>query len=86
MKEGAAVEVIGVVVAHNRNAHFRVRLENGHVVNARCGGHLNRFKIKCAVGDTVKCQLTPYDLTRARIVWRWPSSDVRGAEKVGKIK
>ena len=78
MKAGVAIEVTGVVVAHNRNAHFRVRLETGHIVNARCGGVMQSRRIKCAVGDVVRVELTPYDLTRGRITWRWPVGRVTG--------
>ena len=76
MKTPSTIEVIGVVIAHHRNAHFKVRLDGGHVVNARCGGHINKHKIKCGVGDLVRVELTPYDLTRARIVYRWPAERV----------
>jgi translation initiation factor IF-1 len=59
-----------------RNANFKVRLESGHVVKARCGGRMNRFKIKCGVGDRVALESSPYDPTRARITFRWPSQKV----------
>lgn len=52
------------------NATFRVELENGHVVMARISGKMRKFFIKILPGDKVHVELSPYDLTKGRIVFR----------------
>jgi len=60
---GEVIEVLG-------NAMFRVKLENNHEVTAYIGGKLRKFSIKIILGDRVDVEMTPYDLTKARIVYR----------------
>lgn len=64
------IEVEGVVVESLPNATFRVELENGHRVLAHISGKMRMHYIKILPGDKVKVQLSPYDLSRGRIVYR----------------
>ena len=52
------------------NATFRVELENGHVVTAHISGKMRKHYIRILTGDKVKVELTPYDLSKGRIVYR----------------
>ena len=67
-EEGIVLD--GVVVENLPNATFRVKLENGHVVLAHISGKMRMNYIRILPGDKVTVELTPYDLTRARIVFR----------------
>ena len=60
----------GTVVETLPNTTFRVELENGHVVNAHISGKMRKNYIRILTGDTVTVQLTPYDLSKGRIVYR----------------
>lgn len=62
--EGHVDDVLG-------NGNFRVLLENGHEVLARIAGKMRRFRIRVLPGDRVKLEVSPYDLTRGRIVYRY---------------
>jgi len=64
-----AVRAEGVVVESLPDAHFRVRLEGGHEVLAHVSGKMRMRFIKITPGDRVTLELSPYDLTRGRIVW-----------------
>jgi translation initiation factor IF-1 len=64
------VRVEGTVVARLRNA-TRVTLDNGHVVLAPLSGRMMGARVKVAVGDRVKVEMSPYDLRRGRIVHRY---------------
>ena len=68
-KEGA-IEVDGVVQEALPNAMFRVELENGHVVLAHISGKLRQNFIRILPGDKVTMELSPYDLSKGRIIWR----------------
>ena len=63
-------EMQGEVVENLPNATFRVKLENGHVVLGFISGKMRMHYIRILPGDKVTVQLTPYDLSRARIVFR----------------
>ena len=52
------------------NAMFRVLLSNGHTITAHTAGKLRKNRIRCLSGDNVKIEMTPYDLTKGRIVFR----------------
>jgi translation initiation factor IF-1 len=52
------------------NAMFRVKLENGHVVTAHTAGKLRKNRIRVLQGDNVTIEMTPYDLTKGRIIFR----------------
>ncbi len=60
---GKVEEILG-------NSMFRVRLENNHMVTAYIGGKLRMHTIKIILGDDVDVEMTPYDLTKARITYR----------------
>lgn len=64
------IEMQGEVVENLPNATFRVRLENGHMVLGFISGKMRMHYIRILPGDKVTVQLTPYDLSRARIVFR----------------
>ena len=64
------IEMEGTVVETLPNTMFRVKLENGHVVTAHISGKMRKHYIRILRGDTVKVELTPYDLSKGRIVYR----------------
>ncbi len=64
------IEQDGVIVEALSNAMFRVELENGHVLIAHISGKMRMHYIRILPGDKVTVEMTPYDLTRARIVFR----------------
>lgn len=64
------IEMQGVVVDTLPNTTFRVKLENGHVVTAHISGRMRKNYIRILTGDNVTVELTPYDLTRGRIIYR----------------
>jgi len=64
------IEMEGKVVETLPNTMFRVELENGHIVTAHISGKMRKHYIRILTGDTVTVQLTPYDLTKGRIVFR----------------
>ncbi len=70
MPKDDAIEVEGRVIEALPNAMFTVELENGHRVLAHISGKLRMNFIKILPGDKVTLELSPYDLTRGRIVWR----------------
>ena len=70
VKKEEPVEVEGVVAETLPNAMFRVELEGGHKVLAHVSGRMRMHYIKILPGDRVKLELSPYDLTRGRIVYR----------------
>jgi translation initiation factor IF-1 len=70
LSKGDSIEVEGKVIEVMRNANFRVQLANGHIVIAYLSGKLYKNNIKVLEGDTVKMELSPYDLTKGRITWR----------------
>jgi translation initiation factor IF-1 len=67
-KEG--IELNGTVTENLPNAFFRVKLENGHTILAHISGKMRKYYIRILTGDKVKVELTPYDLTKGRIVFR----------------
>ncbi|ROR32616.1 translation initiation factor IF-1 [Inmirania thermothiophila] len=64
------IELEGEVIETLPNTMFRVRLDNGHVVTAHISGKMRKHYIRILTGDRVVVQLTPYDLTKGRIVYR----------------
>jgi len=66
-----AIEVEGTVIEPLPNAMFRVELENGHKVLAHISGKMKIHFIRILRGDRVKIELSPYDLTRGRIIYRY---------------
>ncbi len=68
--DGKSIEVEGKIVAVLPGTMFRVQLSNGHTVLAHISGKLRKHFIKIAAGDTVKMEMSPYDLEKARITYR----------------
>lgn len=64
------IEMQGVVVESLPNTTFRVKLENGHTITAHISGRMRKNYIRILMGDNVTVELTPYDLTRGRIIYR----------------
>ena len=71
MAKQAAIEQDGVIIESLSNAMFRVELANGHVVTAHISGKMRLHYIKLLPGDKVKLEMSPYDLTKARITFRF---------------
>lgn len=70
MSDGQSIEVEGKIVAVLPGTMFRVELSNKHVVLAHISGKLRKNFIKIAAGDSVKMEMSPYDLEKARITYR----------------
>jgi len=70
MSKDDVIEAEGVILEALPNVNFKVRLSNGHIINAYISGKLRMHYIKIIPGDTVKIEMSPYDLTKGRIVWR----------------
>jgi len=64
------IEMEGEVIETLPNTTFRVKLENGHVITAHISGRMRKHYIRILTGDTVTVELTPYDLSKGRIVYR----------------
>lgn len=71
MAKEESIEVEGVVEEAMPSAMFLVRLENGHQVLGHISGKMRKFYIRILPGDRVKVELSPYDLTRGRITYRF---------------
>ncbi|MCH7851193.1 MAG: translation initiation factor IF-1 [Candidatus Marinimicrobia bacterium] len=71
MAKEKGISVDGTIVKTLPNATFRVELENGHKVLAHVSGKMRMHFIKILPGDTVTVELSPYDLSRGRIVYRY---------------
>jgi translation initiation factor IF-1 len=71
MAKEDAIEVEGIVTEALPNAMFRVELDNGHRVLAHISGKMRKNFIRILQGDRVSVELSPYDLTRGRIVYRF---------------
>jgi len=71
MAKQASIEQDGTIVTALSNAMFRVELENGHQVIAHISGKMRMYYIKILPGDKVKLEMSPYDLTKGRITYRY---------------
>lgn len=71
MQKEEAIEVEGTVTETLPNAMFRVELNNGHIVLAHISGKMRMNFIRILPGDRVKLEMSPYDLTRGRITYRY---------------
>ena len=69
-KEGS-IEFQGVVLELLPNAMFKVKLENDHEILAHSSGKMRKNRIRVLAGDNVMVEMTPYDLTKGRITFRW---------------
>ena len=70
MSKSEAIEVEGVVLEKLPNAMFKVEIEGGHVILAHISGKLRMNYIKILPGDKVTIEMSPYDLSKGRIIWR----------------
>lgn len=70
-KKGDVIEIRGSVLELLPAANFRVRLETGHEIIAHLAGKMRLHRIRLDVGDEVRVAMTPYDLTKGRIVFRF---------------
>ena len=71
MSKQDAIKVDGVITDTLPNATFRVKLDNGHEILAHISGKMRMHYIKILVGDKVTVELSPYDLTKGRITYRY---------------
>ena len=69
-KEGS-IELQGIVLELLPNAMFKVKLENDHEILAHSSGKMRKNRIRVLAGDKVTVEMTPYDLTKGRITFRW---------------
>ena len=70
MAKSDLLEIEGKVIEKLPNAVFKVRLENQHVIQAHLSGRLRQNFIRIIPGDKVIIEMSPYDLTKGRIIWR----------------
>ena len=70
MSKEENIEMIGTVVETLPNTTFRVELENGHMINPHISGRMRKHYILILTGDKVKVEMTPYDLSKGRIIFR----------------
>ena len=66
------IQINGIVIETLPNAMFRVKLENGHIITAHISGKMRKNYIRILTGDAVTVELTPYDLSKGRIIYRNP--------------
>jgi len=69
-KEKDLFELEGEVVDVLPNQMFKIKLDNEHIITAYTGGKMRQFKIRIITGDRVKVEMTPYDLTKGRVIYR----------------
>ena len=69
-KEGS-IEFQGIVLELLPNAMFKVKLDNDHEILAHSSGKMRKNRIRVLAGDKVTVEMTPYDLTKGRIIFRW---------------
>ncbi|MFP4366506.1 MAG: translation initiation factor IF-1 [Bacteroidales bacterium] len=71
MAKQKAIEQDGTIIESLSNAMFKVELENGHIIIAHISGKMRMHYIKILPGDKVKVEMSPYDLTKGRICYRY---------------
>ena len=78
MAKEEAIQMKGVVKETLPNTIFRVELENGHTIIAHISGKMRKHYIRILTGDSVTVEMTPYDLTKGRIIFRetWKSESI----------
>lgn len=81
MSKEEQIEMQGIVIETLPNTLFRVQLENGHIINAHISGKMRKNYIRILTGDSVKVEMTPYDLSKGRIIFR-----DKGGSETDKIK
>ena len=82
-KQQDKVEVEGLIVEALPSTQFRVKLENGITVLAYLSGKMRKYYIRILLGDRVRVELSPYDLTRGRITYRFQKRGTEPAEEIG---
>jgi len=75
------IQVEGTIVEALPGTQFRVELDNGHEVLAYLSGKMRRYYIRILLGDRVKLEMSPYDLTRGRITYRQKKTRPQGVEE-----
>ncbi len=70
MSKEDAIQMEGEVIQTLPNTTFRVKLKNGHMITAHISGKMRKHYIRILTGDTVTVELTPYDLSKGRIIFR----------------
>ncbi len=70
MAKEDSIEMMGTVIESLPNTTFKVKLENDLVITARISGRMRKNYIRILTGDKVRCEITPYDLTKGRITYR----------------
>ncbi len=80
-KEEDKIQVEGTIVEALPGTQFRVRLDNGHEVLAYLSGRMRKYYIRILLGDRVRVEMSPYDLTRGRIVFRYRKVNEVGVEE-----
>ena len=71
MSKQSSIEQDGTIIEALSNAMFRLELENGHLITAHISGKMRMHYIKILPGDKVKVEMSPYDLTKGRITFRY---------------
>lgn len=71
MAKQNSIEQDGTIIEALSNAMFRVELENGHIITAHISGKMRMNYIKILPGDKIKVEMSPYDLTKGRICYRY---------------
>lgn len=82
-KEEEKIQVDGTIVEALPATQFRVKLENGHEVLAYLSGRMRKYYIRILLGDRVRVEVSPYDLTRGRIVYRQKKNEQPTSEEEG---
>jgi translation initiation factor IF-1 len=77
MAKEEKIEMMGTVVEALKGAKFRIELETGHEIIGYLSGKMRRYYIRLILGDRVKVELSPYDLNRGRITFRYKRSYVK---------
>lgn len=80
-KKEDSIYVEGTVVEALPGTQFRVQLDNGHEILAYLSGKMRKYYIRILLGDRVRVEMSPYDLTRGRIVFRYRKGQVRRPTK-----
>ncbi|MDR2841515.1 MAG: translation initiation factor IF-1 [Paludibacter sp.] len=75
MAKQSSIDLDGIITEALSNAMFRVELENKHVITAHISGKMRMHYIKILPGDKVKVEMSPYDLTKGRISFRYKSEN-----------
>jgi translation initiation factor IF-1 len=75
------IEMMGEVIEALKGTKFRIKLETGHEIIGYLSGKMRRYYIRLLLGDQVKVELSPYDLQRGRIVYRYKRKYVRNASQ-----